>query len=77
MNNNTVPLNITLETAKSKLISAFNGIIAESEIPAYLAEGMVLELLAEVRNRKNLELTTAYKIMQTNQVDKIKREGKR
>ncbi len=53
---NTVPLSVLMENARGKLIQTFNQVIDETRLPAYLYEGMLAELLAEVRNRKNLEL---------------------
>lgn len=77
MNKNNMPLSITLETAKSKLKSAFNEVLSESKLPAYLMEGIVLEILADIRNRKNIELMMDYSFIQSSQEEKIKREGKR
>lgn len=51
-----MPLSIMLENAKGMMIDAFNQIQDKTNLPGYLMEGMVLDLLAEVRNRKNLEL---------------------
>lgn len=51
-----MPLSIMLENAKGMMIDAFNQIQNKTNLPGYLMEGMVLDLLAEVRNRKNLEL---------------------
>lgn len=53
---NKVPLSVLMESTRGKLIQAFNQVIDETRLPAYLYEGMLAELLAEVRNRKNLEL---------------------
>lgn len=62
MSDNT-PLSIILETSKRKFISAFNQVLAETKLPAYLVEGIVLELLSDVRNQKNLELMADYNAM--------------
>ena len=53
---NKVPLSVLMENARGKLIQTFNQVIDETRLPAYLYEGMLAELRAEVRNRKNLEL---------------------
>lgn len=60
-----VPLSIALESARGKLVSAFSQVIAESKLPAYLVEGIVLEILADLRNRKNIELMMDYAAMRT------------
>lgn len=59
-----VPLSIMLESAKGKFVSAFNEVLADTKLPAYLVEGIVLEILADLRNRKNLELMMDYAAMQ-------------
>lgn len=54
------PLSIILESAKGKFVSAFNEVLVDTKLPAYLVEGIVLEILADLRNRKNLELMMDY-----------------
>lgn len=56
--NDKIPLSVLMENARGKLTQAFNQIINESGLPAYLIEGILLELLSETRNRKNLELVS-------------------
>lgn len=63
MSDNT-PLSIMLESAKGKFVSAFNEVLSDTKLPAYLVEGIVLEILADLRNRKNLELMMDYAAMQ-------------
>lgn len=60
MDNNNLPLSIIIENAKGKLIQKFNEVLAETKLPAYLTEGIILEILSEVRSRKNLELVSDY-----------------
>lgn len=68
----TIPLSILLENAKGKFITAFNQIVEETNLPAYLMEGIIVEVLAETRARKNLELVSDYNSM--NQTE-TKKEG--
>lgn len=68
----TIPLSILLENAKGKFITAFNQILEETNLPAYLMEGIIVEVLAETRARKNLELVSDYNSM--NQTE-TKKEG--
>ncbi len=63
MSDNT-PLSIMLESAKGKFVSAFNEVLADTKLPAYLVEGIVLDILADLRNRKNIELIMDYAAMQ-------------
>lgn len=50
------PLSVVMTNTKLKLNNAFNQILEDSQLPAYLYEGLLLDMLSEVRNRKNLEL---------------------
>ena len=67
-----IPLSILLENAKGNFITAFNQITEETNLPAYLMEGIIVEVLAETRARKNLELVSDYNSM--NQTE-TKKEG--
>lgn len=62
--NKGIPLSVLMENARGKLIQAFNQVLDETKLPAYLMEGMLLELLSETRNRKNLELISDINAMQ-------------
>lgn len=62
--NNGVPLSVLMENARGKLVQAFNQVLDETKLPAYLMEGMLLELISETRNRKNLELISDINAMQ-------------
>ena len=68
-----VPLSVLMESARGKLIQAFNQVMDETRLPAYLYEGMLLELLSEVRNRKNLELISDINTM--NEQEEKPKEG--
>ena len=46
-----------IEETKQKLNAATNRILIESGLPAYLTEGIVLGILADIRERKAIELT--------------------
>lgn len=50
------PLPLILETAKGQIITAMNECIAQTGLPAYLLEGIVLEILSDIRRQKNCEL---------------------
>ena len=63
-NKNQKPLSVMMENAKAMMIASFNQVQAETALPAYLMEGIVLDLLAQVRNQKNLELASDYNKMQ-------------
>lgn len=53
---NNMPLSIMIENAKGALNQAFNEILQQSNLPAYLMEGIVVDLLSQIRCQKNLEL---------------------
>ncbi len=53
-----MPLSFMLENAKGMLMDAFNRVQENTKLPAYLMEGIILDLLSQVRNQKNLELVS-------------------
>lgn len=58
MNENNMPLSLMMENAKGAMTDAFNQIVEQSNLPAYLLEGIVADLLSEIRKQKNLELVS-------------------
>lgn len=52
----TPSLIIILERGRAILKNALNRVIAETTLPAYLIEGILLDLLAEVRAQKATEI---------------------
>nr|UWG80355.1 MAG: hypothetical protein [Bacteriophage sp.] len=58
MNENNMPLSLMMENAKGAMTDAFNQIVDQSNLPAYLLEGIVADLLSEIRKQKNLELVS-------------------
>lgn len=70
-----MPLSVMLENAKGMMIDAFNQVQGKTNLPAYLMEGIVLDLLSEVRNRKNLELVQDYNRMNQAAESEKKKEG--
>jgi len=64
------PLSVIMENAKTKLITAFNETAQESRLPAFLLEGIVEGLLADIRARKNAELAAELKAINTEEEDK-------
>lgn len=59
-----MPLSVVLERTKLQLVQSFNQIIADSKLPAYLYEGIILDILSETRKRKNLELVADMNVYQ-------------
>ena len=45
------------------MTNAFNQIVEQSNLPAYLLEGIVADLLSEIRKQKNLELVSDMNMM--------------
>lgn len=58
MNENNMPLSLMMENAKGAMTNVFNQIVEQSNLPAYLLEGIVADLLSEIRKQKNLELVS-------------------
>lgn len=63
MDENNMPLSIMIENAKGALNQAFNEILQQSNLPAYLMEGIVVDLLSQIRCQKNLELVSDMNMM--------------
>lgn len=53
-----MPLSIMIENARGALNQTFNEILQQSNLPAYLMEGIVVDLLSQIRCQKNLELVS-------------------
>lgn len=62
-NKKNIPLSVAIENTKGKMTMAINQIIAESKLPAFLIEGILLGILSDVRNQKNFELISDYNSM--------------
>lgn len=72
-----MPLSLMLENAKGMMVDAFNQVQENTKLPAYLMEGIVLDLLSQVRNQKNLELVSDMNRMnQMKQQEQGTKEGK-
>lgn len=69
------PLSVILENAKGMMFTSFNQVQEKVNLPAYLMEGIILELLSQVRNQKNLELLSDMNRMNEER-EKKEKEGK-
>lgn len=58
MNQENMPLSLMIENARGAMNDAFNQIAEQTNLPAYLLEGIVADLLSEIRKQKNLELVS-------------------
>lgn len=73
---NNIPLSIMLENTRHMMFDSFSRIQEQSQLPAYLLEGIVVDLLSQVRNQKNLELVQDYNRMnQEKASEEEKKEG--
>lgn len=72
MDNKQTPLSVMMENAKSRMTAAFSQVAEETRLPAYLLEGIVAGILADVRSQKNIELAADYAAM--NKTDKTERK---
>lgn len=75
MNQKNVPLSVMLENTKGEMTAAVNNVIAKSNLPAYLIEGILAGILADVRNQKNLELVSDYNAMNNTEHVEQKEDG--
>jgi hypothetical protein len=74
--NKEMPLSVMLENVKGRMTSSFGQIMQESNLPAYLIEGILVGILADVRNQKNLELASDYNSMNHEEKKEEETEGK-
>jgi len=75
MNENNMPLSLMMENAKGAMTNAFNQIVEQSNLPAYLLEGIVADLLSEIRKQKNLELVSDMMKQTEHSEQEEKKEG--
>ena len=61
---NNTPLNVRMEYVKAQMIQAFNRVVADSQLPAYIIEGIVTGILADLRAQSNAELIAALTVNQ-------------
>lgn len=69
-----MPLSLMIENTKGMLIESFNQVREKTNLPAYLMEGIILDLLSQVRNQKNLELISDMNRM-NQETEKKEKEG--
>ena len=80
MDNNQVPLSVMLENANGKLTAAFSQIAQETHLPAYLLEGIVAGILADIRKQESIELANDLERMRqvkANEENKSESEGQK
>lgn len=58
LENKKLPLSVMLENAKCMMIDSFNQVQEKTSLPAYLMEGIVVDLLSQIRCQKNIELVS-------------------
>lgn len=51
-------LMVAVEEARLKIYAAVNQIVEETKLPPFLVEGIVAELLSEIRKQKVIDLIT-------------------
>lgn len=54
------PLSILLEQARMNILNATNQAIQESNLPSYLIEGVLCDILSDIRKQKAIELVMDY-----------------
>lgn len=53
---NKMPLSIIIENVRADLFNEYNRVSSQSGLPAYLMEGIVVEILSEIRKQKNIDM---------------------
>lgn len=56
MNKPATPLSVIMQDARQKTFRAFGQVQEETGLPAFLYEGILLDILAQVREQKNNEI---------------------
>lgn len=59
-----IPLSVAMENAKGIIVQTVSQVSNDMKLPAYLLEGIILDILSDIRNRKNLELISDINAMQ-------------
>ena len=63
MNTSNLPLNVKLNNCKKMLDNCITSIIMEYGLPAFLVEGILSEVLLDVKKQSSAELTRSYSEM--------------
>ena len=68
---NNLPLNVKLNNCKKMLDNCITSIIMEYGLPAFLIEGILSEVLLDVKKQSSAELTRSYnEMLETSDKDK-------
>lgn len=70
MDKKNIPLSVMMENTKGMMFKAFQQVQEKSNLPAYLMEGIIVDLLSQVRNQKNLELVSDMQRMNQSEQEK-------
>ena len=70
MDKKNIPLSVMMENTKGMMFEAFQQEQEKSNLPAYLMEGIIVDLLSQVRNQKNLELVSDMQRMNQSEQEK-------
>lgn len=70
MDKKNIPLSVMMENTKGMMFEAFQQVQEKSNLPAYLMEGIIVDLLSQVRNQKNLELVSDMQRMNKSEQEK-------
>lgn len=70
MDKKNIPLSVMMENTKGMMFEAFQQVQEKSNLPAYLMEGIVVDLLSQVRNQKNIELVSDMQRMNQSEQEK-------
>lgn len=68
MEKNNIPLSLMLENAKADIFKNFQETVNKTNLPAYLMEGIIIELLSQIKEQKNRELLNDIQLMNKEEV---------
>ena len=66
MNTSNLPLNIKLNNCKKMLDNCITSIIMEYGLPAFLVEGILSEVILEIKKQSHNELVRSYEELISN-----------
>ena len=65
-----LPISLKIENAKGQLMSTLNDVSVEYKLPAFILEGLIADILSDVRAQAKIEL-----LNDVNLIMKDKKEG--
>lgn len=69
------PISLKIENTKGKILNAVNMASIEYELPAFIMEGIISSVLAEIRSQAKIEMLNDFNTMLEESKKEDKKEG--